>query len=404
MYCLNLARTLPNYSAKYEIQDYLRTEVDTMNHQEASIVAMSCFKTETNIDDPVIVEKLLNIAISARQEIDYISISAVAKFARFTSSPKLKPVLIKLQEAFLPELGRLNVHSSVHLALVGTKTQLAHKPLLNAVVEIIQDNIESARLKDLERIALVMTMFDVDCDKLGWLIVEELASPRRTEEIKEYGRCLPAILHYLSIREIFPQNLINYVLGEKFVQTYYANTSEIYLRELLCLDFCAELEIVGYTGARLDKIARDKISKGHISRVSKPLGPKLSAYEVSLRKLTTILESFLGGPEYCVISNILPHHHCKKIIFCTDATGKPSPIPHHYRNLPEHEIKYLNGGDLQFHVMYACNRSDFIPSEKKLTGSGNLIIRQLKKLGYRVHVIFPPFTVTQVNDVMQKLL
>lgn len=125
-----------------------------------------------------------------------------------------------------------------------------------------------------------------------------------------------------------------------------ANTSEIYLRELLCLDFCAELEIVGYTGARLDKIARDKISKvpgfhfpfiyhnksficdvkidiyisfsfpsillqGHISRVSKPLGPKLSAYEVSLRKLTTILESFLGGPEYCVISNILPHHHCK---------------------------------------------------------------------------------------------
>lgn len=227
MFCLNHARSLPGPMAKYEIEEYLRNpaKLRSLSIHEIVLVAMACFKTEIAIKDPKLLEEMLNRIISERKMLDPISVASVAKFARYCSSPRVKPVLLRLQEAFLPELGRVGIQACTHLALIGTKSQSAYLPLVNAVIKIIEDNIGDARLKDLERIALVMTMFDADCDRLGQLILQELSSPSssRATEIKEYGRCLPAILHYLSLRQVFSHELMNYVLGKEFRETYYGN-------------------------------------------------------------------------------------------------------------------------------------------------------------------------------------
>jgi hypothetical protein len=221
MFFLNLQRRIPESISTYDMEFYLGNIADKLSSTEVAIVSLAFFKTQTVVKDSKVLEKLLDIVAKDASQLDSISVAAVAKFARYCSNVRVKDALIRFQEAFLPEVGRLSIPAATHLALVGTKIQVPLKELISSVVRKVEDRVKEARLKELERISLAMTMFNVECSNLGSLIVQELRSPERHEEIRMYGRCLPAILHYLSIIEILPEDLISKALAEGFRKTYY---------------------------------------------------------------------------------------------------------------------------------------------------------------------------------------
>jgi len=206
-------------------------------------------------------------------------------------------------------------------------------------------------------------------------------------------------LHYLSMKEVYPPDLINVVLSKDFRNTHYGEgVPDELLREMACLDFCAELELEGYTGSRLDKSTFGHILQCHVARVNRGVASdfsKVSMHESNLKKIFTDVESLVDDEECHGIFNILPQHYCKKVVFCTGRQGEFVKIPAWYITIPEHQIKWIRPKEKKepaFHVLYLCNRGDSIRKDDNMTlsGLGKMVVRQLRKMGYIVHLIYPP--------------
>lgn len=222
LFCLNLNRDAPENVHVYDLEYKLLKIVDQLIAEEVVVIAVAFFKTQIHIRDQELLAKLLQIAMKSSETLDSVSVAAIAKLVRYCSNVKMnRQVILDFQEKFIPELPRLSITACTHLALVGTNSLNPHMSLIQKVVDRITNNIEEARLKELERISLAMTMFNADCDHLCKLVGEQLQKPERADEIRKYGRCLPAILHYLSIRNIFIPDLISTCLSKTFRDTYY---------------------------------------------------------------------------------------------------------------------------------------------------------------------------------------
>jgi len=221
LFLLNLNRKIPESIGTYDLEYYVGRIVSSLSPMEISVISLAFFKTQTKIKDRNVVAKFLDTVSKNASQIQSIDVAAVAKFARLTSHSGLRNEITMFQEAFLNEIDRLSIPASTHLALVGTTSNSPHKTLISKVVDKVLANLKDARLKELERVSLAMTMFNVECSELAERIVNELRTPQRLEEIRKYGRSLPAILHYLSIVNVLPADLISMALAEGFRNTYY---------------------------------------------------------------------------------------------------------------------------------------------------------------------------------------
>lgn len=221
MFCLNLNRDMPENCSAYDLEYSVNKVCNKLTPEEVVVIGMAFFKTQTPIRDPDLLKRLLKIFMQSSESADSVSVAGIAKLARFCSDYRSSEIIREFQEKFIPELPRLSITACTHLALTGTNSLSPQKELIQLVLERVQENVSEARLKELERISLAMTMFNADCDVLGKIIAEELQTPERADEIRKYGRCLPAILHYLSFRNVFIPDLMSMCLSKAFRDTYY---------------------------------------------------------------------------------------------------------------------------------------------------------------------------------------
>lgn len=123
------------------------------------------------------------------------------------------------------EISRFSNICCLHIALLGTGfLQSPHPTSLKRVSEkIVNDisNINEIRLKDIERILLALTTFNFDPkttpDIFTECFMEIHKKSRLTEEIK-YARALVCALHFLSIKNLYSNELMNKVLDKKFIE------------------------------------------------------------------------------------------------------------------------------------------------------------------------------------------
>jgi hypothetical protein len=133
-------------------------------------------------------------------------------------------MLFVLMDKLMPNIDRLSQLCCTHIALVGTNVQLYHEGTMNKIVQRIVNEIESCWLKELERLAFALSMYNYEHKlepSIYNLIAQELCRSERTEEIKLYPKCLPCCLHYLSMQEVFLKEEISKVLDINFIHDVY---------------------------------------------------------------------------------------------------------------------------------------------------------------------------------------
>lgn len=226
LFCLNINRDIPDNINTYDLEYSLNKICHLLTPEEVVIIGMAFFKTQTPLRDPNLLKRLLIIFMKNSESMDSVSVSAISKLTRYSADYKSSQIVQEFQDKFIPEIPRLSITACTHLTLTGTNCLSPNKELIQLVTNRIQEDITEARLKELERVCLSMTMFNADCDQLAKLIAEELQRPERADEIRKYGRCLPALLHYLSIRNIFIPDLISMCLSKAFRDTYYGKNSK----------------------------------------------------------------------------------------------------------------------------------------------------------------------------------
>lgn len=129
-----------------------------------------------------------------------------------------------LSDKILPQIERFNPLALMHIALLGINLQNCHFDLVVKVTELMNKNIKKIRLKDLDRMTLVISLYDIKTEsgiEIEFLknVQEELKF--RVDEIMKHPRCFTSTVHYLTMKGVVDMDLISACLKENFLLLAY---------------------------------------------------------------------------------------------------------------------------------------------------------------------------------------
>lgn len=294
--------------------------VGSMRLDEIAVMCMGFFKTQTTIKSPQLITELYARLQAEIDTVPDIGLVNVLKMLRYSSRiPHVDPMRCLL-DACVPQVGRLSLLSCLHVMLLGTDLQLCHAAAIEACLQRFADApIADVRLKDMERIAFVLGLFNYRspsgvADVLSERFLGELKN--RVPEIMRYPRCLPACLQYLSYRGWADAELISTVLDEQYCRNAYGRNVSLG-RELFGLDSYAKIDLrETYDGRVLDEKRRRQMGIILVHYIpTRDGGHKLSATDKILLEMMEAVQVEIGP---CRLAHVLPHFERPDLIVAYD--------------------------------------------------------------------------------------
>lgn len=224
MFHINLFRKRIVDMIKFEIN--FAQSIDHLSIDEIAIVGMGFFKTQTKIANLSLVTNIYKRTMMELKTISDITLVSILKILRYSSNFEHTDVQYALLEAITPQIPRLSLLSSLHIGLLGSDMQVFHQKSLEEIVNKFLAVSSTARLKDLERMAFIIGMYNFKMEsnnhhKLCQNILDEV--PKRMDEIVRHPRCLAACMHYLSLSGFSNNEIISNILDPKFIDATYGD-------------------------------------------------------------------------------------------------------------------------------------------------------------------------------------
>lgn len=221
MFYLGICR---NKVEMMEVEKRFYQVFDSLDVNEIGIICLAFFKTETKMHTRVLLDKIYDKVIKNVEQLEDISMVNIMKALRYSSDPSHSSRMLVLCDAIFPNIGKYNLMTSLHIALLGTNLQYCHHGLLNIIVHKFNENLKATRLKDIERIAFILGLYDFKSEnnvekELCMKIIEELKL--RVKEIVNHPKCLAACAHYLTISGVYDVDMIKSILNEDFISFAY---------------------------------------------------------------------------------------------------------------------------------------------------------------------------------------
>lgn len=143
------------------------------------------------------------------------------------------------------QVHRLSTLSCLHLAILGTHCQICHQKCIEHIVDRFNNDIKSLRMKDFERIAFVLGLYDFESESrieenFCQNVFVEIKS--RVDDIIKHPKCLPLCLHYLTMKGYCDEEMINVILSQQFLKLGYG-TNVNFGREIFSLDSYARINL-----------------------------------------------------------------------------------------------------------------------------------------------------------------
>lgn len=129
-----------------------------------------------------------------------------------------------LFQKLIPQMKRFSIISNLHIGLLGTNIQACNDNILEAIVQRFSQNIKSTRLKEIERVAFIVGLFNYKSPAgtekvlLQQVIVE---LKLRVDEIVKHPKCLSACAYYLTLSGLNDPEIIDSVLKPDFISLAY---------------------------------------------------------------------------------------------------------------------------------------------------------------------------------------
>ncbi|KAG5684956.1 hypothetical protein PVAND_014162 [Polypedilum vanderplanki] len=390
----------------FDVEVRLNQVIDDLTVDEIGIVCLSFFKTETKIRDQNILIKIYKRVIEEISEIKEITLVNFLKTFRYSSKPQLCEYMNDFFIRIIPHLDKFNILTIVHIALLGTNLQILNKELMEHIVKRANSEIETARLKDIERISLTIALFDLKTDsgiEIEFMknVLDQLK--KRVNEIVVFPRCYTSTIHYLSIKGIYDIELLKAALKEKYLHFTYGKNHFNYSQETLCLDSFTRINLKDiYDGPQLS----ERLRKGIATYTSHYI-----PYSGQPHKLTHTDKILLDVHEYSeklfgknIITQALPHFSLSDVIFCFDENGKSvteeiidlfsprrvhSGLIYSKERLLSQRKPFSDNIDKYKMIALVIGGWNFFIRETEIpTGIMRLKLEQLKMIGYTPVLIF----------------
>ncbi|XP_062538533.1 uncharacterized protein LOC134206820 [Armigeres subalbatus] len=317
VFYINLTRT--PVENMIDIEFNLKRNFFDFEIDDISILCMGFFKTETPIRSFELIERIFQLTIHHSKDIQDISLTAILKLLRYSSRIPQAASMERLLSALVPEIPRLSHFSCLHIALLGSDIQLCHQPSLEAIIERFTKDIKELRLKDMERIAFIighcnMTMADKKDVKLLNAIVEEL--PNRIPEITQYPKCYLTLLNFLSLKDVYNEQLIAAAFEKRFLFMTYGRNVAGAGREVISLDAFLRINLKNsnYSGNYFPEKPFKVVAK-----LTQDYVPSLEhRLTKSDRILLEIQNAFQKRHKFAHIIHLLPHFQRPDVLLLWD--------------------------------------------------------------------------------------
>ncbi|XP_058055754.1 uncharacterized protein LOC131207160 [Anopheles bellator] len=357
---------------------------------DVAVLCMGFFKTETPIRGQELLEKIYDVTIRNVASVEDIPLTAILKLLRYSSRIPSVASMEALLTALVPQIPRLSTLACLHVALLGTDIHVCHNASLEMVVDKFNNNLPSLRLKDMERIAFVLahnnTSFATKEDTLlchG--ILEQL--PDRIAEIVTYPRCYIALLHFLTLRNVYNMDYISAAFEKQFLRLAYNKNIPGAGREAVSLDAFVAISLrAQYGGNRFPAGAFKIVCK--LTQDYLP-NPKYRLTK-SDRMLLDIQRTFCELRSHCRIMHLLPHFQRPDILFCWDSQAKRvldlSDIEISHEIMTREMVLKDRHGDsnIRLVAIVVGSWNCYVRDVKRRTGGYAMKLKQLRTLGYEV--------------------
>ncbi|XP_018328685.1 FAST kinase domain-containing protein 5, mitochondrial isoform X2 [Agrilus planipennis] len=382
---VNKRRQLP-----FELRDALDRYCEQMTIDEMALCATTFNFCKTSTKSSVFCSELIQRLKQEAKTVNDATVKSICQLLRLSSTPTLSEKFTDLLDVLTEEVDRLSNLSCLHIALLGTNLQLLHEKSVSKVSrKLVKDfgDVDKIRLKDIERLLLVLTTFELhpktepDVFKAAY---DEIHQERRLTEIIRHPKCLPCILHYLSIKGIYSYELMNRILDPDFIIETFGKSPKSIPRELFCLDPSIEIECPDYKGHRLSKEVRRKVTKWNteytpsVGQTKKPTAADLLAIDV-----TETVSKIVIHKSHYFINHILPHFSRSDIIICKNIRREEFIKIEGFENYTLGDIMYPpKRDDCRWYAICVIGRNSTIRDTTKVLGLMNMKRRQLEKIGY----------------------
>lgn len=222
----------------YYVESRLEKVLDDLTVNELGIVCLAFFKTESKLVNGAVLNRIYQkvryyfTAFNSNKSFYYpqvideiddlqdITLANILKILRYSSKPSHCGYMNQLFDKLLTRLDKFGTLTALHIALLGTNLQNCHQQLIEKIVRKFNEEISSVRLKDLDRISLIVALYDLKTEsgiEMEFLrnVLEQLKT--RVEEIVHHPRCFTSTLHYLAMKGIYDVELLQAALKESFI-------------------------------------------------------------------------------------------------------------------------------------------------------------------------------------------
>lgn len=150
----------------------------------------------------------------------------LAKILRYSAKPLHCNIMNELFEVLIDKIDTLNNFACLHASLMGTNLQNCNQKFIEKILFKMNANIDQLRLKDLDRMSLVVSLYDFESE--SGIEIEFMKNVQqqlrvRVDEIVKHARCYTTTLYYLSTKGIYDEELIGAGLKENFLQFAFGN-------------------------------------------------------------------------------------------------------------------------------------------------------------------------------------
>ncbi|XP_055632170.1 uncharacterized protein LOC129772247 [Toxorhynchites rutilus septentrionalis] len=373
--------------------NFYRFDIDDL-----AILCMGFFKTQTPIRSVELISKIYQLTMHNASTVKDISLAAILKLLRYSSRIPHAQCMEQFLTVFTPEVPRISLFCCLHLALLGSDIHLGHQPCLEAVIERFIKDIKLLRLKDMERIAFAiaqnnMTHTDNRDITLLSAILDEM--PSRIDEITTYPKSYLTLLHFLTLKDVYREELITAAFEPRFLHMTYGRNVASAGREVISLD--------GYLRINLrdgGKYSGNYFPEKQFKIIAKMTQDYIPSREYRLSKsdrmLLEILETLQKRHKFAHITHLLPHYQRPDVALLWDSNQRQlldvaSRCPKQYSgNILSRQFLLKDDSDrqeLKLISIVAGSWNCYIRGQDRVTGGFAMKLKQLRLIGFEPVVI-----------------
>ncbi|XP_025163347.1 uncharacterized protein LOC105183367 isoform X2 [Harpegnathos saltator] len=383
LFFLNVCRKPPVNT--YELEYRLQQCFDDLSINEIGIAALGFFKTGSQIRSTDLLRSIMKKTITNINDIDNISIGAIAKLIRYSMQLTEINLLKKLIDVTMSIEFRLTLMTLNHIAHASTRVALYHEELFNKIIKRVNNELTSARIKDLERLIFFCTSFNIDSsNKIYHNVIEELRDSwytRRAYEIDQYPHMFSRILGYLSLVNIYPKDLIERIMMPSYIHKLVSRKYYHVSREFFVLNNSLRVEVPDYNGPFLQPSLHNYLLKKYFLNLQ---SPESSKGNMLLMHVLQTCQDMFNNTSDIMLFQPLPHFMISNIIICLDEQNQLVPVKDYLAKFETGEIKWVdkNQENIRWIALIMGHHGVLIKDTNLPVGLLAAKMRQLVKIGY----------------------